>query len=218
MFAVRLRRLLLVMAGLFVLAPAGWAQDSGSPLEKYRSLEFPPVEENFDKGWKDRVAAEFEVIDKADLGSLRAAVGDENPFVRSMAARALGILEDRASADALAKLVETDPEYMVRIRAVESLGLLKAKPEVIERAQKDPQAAVRWSALLAAGQLESETSYARLVRQAYAAPIEREAMGAAKVGKPAPNFTARTSDGTPFELTSVIGQKPIAIYFAAFDG
>jgi peroxiredoxin len=43
-------------------------------------------------------------------------------------------------------------------------------------------------------------------------------MGSAKVGNPAPDFTAFTSDGKPFRLSSVLGKKPIAIYFAAFDG
>jgi len=43
-------------------------------------------------------------------------------------------------------------------------------------------------------------------------------MGSAVVGKPAPDFTALTVDGKPFQLSSVLGKKPIAIYFAAFDG
>jgi peroxiredoxin len=43
-------------------------------------------------------------------------------------------------------------------------------------------------------------------------------MGTAKIGQPAPDFTALTSDGKPFKLSSVLGTKPIAIYFAAFDG
>jgi hypothetical protein len=38
------------------------------------------------------------------------------------------------------------------------------------------------------------------------------------VGKPAPDFTALTVDRKPFQLSSVLGKKPIAIYFAAFDG
>jgi peroxiredoxin len=38
------------------------------------------------------------------------------------------------------------------------------------------------------------------------------------VGQPAPDFTARTIDGEAFQLSSVLGKKPIAIYFTAFDG
>jgi hypothetical protein len=216
--AVGLWASIFVLASLLFLAPTGWTQAPPSPLEKYRKLEFPPIVENFDKGWKDRVALEYEIINTGDLKSLRAALKDENAFVRSMAARALGILGDKDSADALADLVKADPEYMVRIRAVESLGFLKMKPEAIELAKKDKNAAVQWTARITAGHLQSATDDAALVRQAYAAGIQREAMGSAQVGRPAPDFAAETSDGKPFKLSSVLGKKPIAIYFAAFEG
>ncbi|HVK15787.1 MAG TPA: HEAT repeat domain-containing protein [Fimbriiglobus sp.] len=215
---VGLRALLLVSAGLFLLPSTVWAQPPPSPLEKYRRLEFPPKAENFSKGWKDRVALEFEIINSADLKSLRSALKDEDPFVRAMAAHALGILGDKASADALAELVKADPEQMVRMRAVGALGFLKMKAEVIELAQKDRDAGVCWEAKLAAGQLKSDTDHAALVRRGYAGGIKREAMGTAKVGQPAPDFTAHTTDGTPFKLSTVLGKKPIALYFAAFDG
>jgi hypothetical protein len=216
--AVSLSGLLLALAGPPGLLPAGSAQQAPGPLESYRKLAYPPTEENFDKGWKDRVALEFEVVNAASLRSLRTALTDRSPFVRAVAARALGIRADKASAEALAELVKADPEYLVRIRAVEALGFLKMKPEVIKLAKKDRQAGVQWAALLAAGQLKSAKDYAAPVRQAYAAGIKREDMGLAKVGQPAPAFTAQTSDGKPFKLSAVLGKKPIAIYFAAFDG
>lgn len=216
--AVGLRAFVFVLTGLFVLSTRGGAELASSPLEKYRKLEFPPQEENFDKGWEDRVALEYEIVNLTDLKTLRSSLEDENPFVRSMAARALGIRGDRASAPALAELVKTDPEYMVRIRAVESLGFLKMKGEVIELAKTDREPGVQWSAVMAARQLDSRTDYAAIVRQAYAGGIKRESMGSAKVGQPAPDFTAHTSDGKPFRLSSVLGKKPIALYFAAFDG
>ncbi|MCI0685360.1 MAG: HEAT repeat domain-containing protein [Gemmataceae bacterium] len=206
-----------LLAGFVAAAVTGWAQPP-SPLEKYRTLEFPPVVENFDKGWKDRVALEYEIINAADLKSLRAALKDDNAFVRSMAARALGILGDKASADALADLVQSDPEYMVRIRAVDALGFLKMRPEAIELAKKDRDAGVQWAARIAAGHAQVDWDDAAHVRRAFAAGIRREAMGSAQVGKPAPDFTAQTSDGKPFRLSSVLGKKPIAIYFAAFEG
>lgn len=205
-------------AALLVLLPTAWAQQPPSPLERYRRMEFPPTREHADKGWKDRVALEFEIVNGADLPSLRAALKDQDPFIRSIAARALGILADKASADALAELVKADPEHMVRIRGVESLGFLRMKPEVIEQAKKDRNAGVQWSARMAAGQLEKGTDYAALVRKAYAARIKREDMDAAKVGQPAPDFTAQTSDGAAFKLSDVLGKKPIVIYFAGLDG
>jgi len=200
-----------------LLLLAGWVPQEPSPLEKYRRLEFPPKAENFDKGWQDRVAVEFEIINTSDLKSLRAGLKDPDFFVRAMAARALGIRADKTSAEALAELAKADPEYLVRMRAVESLGFLKMKSEVIEEAKKDPNVLVWYAARMAAGQLERDTDFASQVREAYATGIKREVMGSAKVGKPAPDFSARTSDGKVFKLSDVLGKKPVVIYFAAFD-
>ena len=208
----------VLTACLLLVAPTSRSAEPPSPIERYRKLEFPPKDENFEKGWKDRVAADYDVINSADLTSLRAALKDGDPFVRAIAAYALGVRRDKTSADALAELVKNDKEYVVRIRAVEALALLKMKPEVIESAKKDRDPGVPWVAKLVAGQLKSEIDYAAEIRQAYATGITRGAMGSAVVGKPAPDFTALTVDGKPFQLSSVLGKKPIAIYFAAFDG
>ena len=206
----------IALCSLAILTPATGAEPPPA-LERYRTLAFPPRPENFDKGWRERVALEFEIINHASLPSLRAGLTDKNEFVRSMAARALGIRGDKASAEALAELARKDREFMVRIRAVESLGLLKMKAEVIEAAKQDRQGAVRWSADLAADQLKSKQDCAGQIRRAFAAGITHKEMGTAKIGKPAPDFTVQTLDGKPFKLSSVLGKKPIALYFAAFD-
>ena len=87
---------------LLLLAPTSRSAEPLSPIEKYRRLEFPPKEKNFEEGWKERVAADYEVINSADLPALRAALKDGDPFVRAIAAYALGVRSDRTSADALA--------------------------------------------------------------------------------------------------------------------
>jgi hypothetical protein len=212
-----MHRMTIALVGLLLMPDVGWTQPT-SPLETYRRLQFPPKDENFAKGWRERVALEYEIINAADLKALRSALKDEDPFVRAIAARALGILGDKASADTLAELVKADTEYLVRIRAVESLGYLKMKPEVIQLAIKERDRGVNWVAKLAADQLKSDTDYAKQLREAYATGIKREAMGTAEVGRPAPDFTALTSNGKPFRLSTILGKKPIAIYFAAYDG
>jgi HEAT repeat protein len=213
-------RRLPVLLGLIpaLFAAGSWAQEGPSSLEKYRALRFPATPANFDKGWEERVALEFEIINGADLQSLRTALKDPDRFVRSMAARALGIRGDQASTDSIGEMAKGDPEAAVRIRAVESLGFLKARPDVLQAARKDPDGAVRWTAERVAGQLAEKTDFAALVREAYAVGIKREEMGSATVGRPAPDFSARKTDGTVFKLSEVLGKKPIALYFAAFDG
>ncbi len=84
--------------------------------------------------------------------------------------------------------------------------------------QKQRNSGVRRVDMMAGRQLKDKANYAESVGQGYAAGIKREAMGSAKVGEPAPDFTAQTSEGKPFKLASVLGKKPVAIYFAAFDG
>lgn len=207
-----------IIAGFFGVLPAGWAQPPVAPLEAFRKLRFPPKDENFDQGWKERVLAEFDVVNSAQLESLRAALKNRDPFVRAIAVRALGIRSDKASADAIALLAKDDPEYLVRIRAVEALGFLRMHPETIERARKDRQAGVQWSAMMAAGQLKCDTDHAALARKAYAKGMNSDELGVATVGKRAPDFVAQTSEGKDFKLSSVLGKKPIALYFAAFDG
>src|SRR5262249_51510308 len=189
-----MKRTILIIACLLLSAPASQSAEPLSPIENYRRLEFPPSDENFERGWKDRVAADYDVINSADLTALRAALKDGDPFVRAIAAYALGVRKDKTSADALAELVKSDKEYVVRIRAVEALALLKMKADVIESALKDEDPGVTYVARLVAGQLTSEVDYAAQIRQAYAAGIDREVLGSAVVGKPAPDFTALTID------------------------
>ena len=144
--------------------------------------------------------------------------GLDSSSVAALAARALGVRGDNGSADALAALVKTDPEGMVRIRAVEALGLLKLKPEAIELAQKDSSDGVRWVAQIASGQVKADTNARELMQKAYAAGIKPDRLGVANVGQPAPDFTAHTSDGKPFTLSTVLGKRSILLYFTGFDG
>src|SRR5580765_5220034 len=95
----------VLSACLLLLATTSQSAEPLSPIENYRRLEFPPTDENFEKGWKDRVAADYDVINSADLAALRAALEDGDPFVRAIAAYALGVRSDRTSADAIAELV-----------------------------------------------------------------------------------------------------------------
>lgn len=193
------------------------AQSPADLLERCRQMNFDLEGEQFDFGWQQRVLLEFTVVTKSKPEALNLWLADDNPYVRAMAARALGIQGDKQSADALAELAKNDPEYVVRIRAVEALGLLKLKPKVIEQAKDDKHGGVRWVAGLSADMLKQKQDFAAQVRKAFAEGIKQEEMAQAVVGKRAPEFTALTLEGKTFKLSRVLGKKPVVIYFAAMD-
>jgi hypothetical protein len=209
--------LFVVSCCLLILQSTCSAQPPTTALDRCRKIDFSLEGDKFDKGWQERVALEFEIINDVELESLRAGLADDNLFVRAMAARALGIRDDRESADSIAELAQSDPEYLVRVRAVEALGLLKMKSEVIEAAKKDKHGGVRWAADLSSDMLKQEDDFAEQLRRAFAEGIKRHEMAQAVVGKPAPDFSALTVSGKKFQLSSVLGKKPIVLYFAAFD-
>jgi len=91
------------------------------------------------------------------------------------------------------------------------------KLEVIESVKEDHENGVSWAADLAVDQFKSDQDCAAQIRRAFAVGIDLKEMDVAKVGQPAPDFSAQTLDGKSFKLSSVLGKKPIAIYFAAFD-
>lgn len=80
----------LMLGAVLAVSSPGRAQ-TPSPLDNYRNLKHPPTMANFNKGWQERVLVEFDIINSADVGALRAGLKDRDPFVRSIAARALGI-------------------------------------------------------------------------------------------------------------------------------
>jgi hypothetical protein len=207
-------RIALVVPMIWLIGPA---QQGASLVEEYRKLEFPKNPHGRQLGWENRVALESRIIRTADLASLRVALNEENPFVRSMAARALGILGDKTSVQTLSSLVRNDHESSVRAAAVEALGWLKSGTDAIEEAKEDKHGGVRIQADYAAGRVGKATDYAAKIREGYSALLTREEIGSAKIGGAAPPFTALTSDGEVFKLSDVLGKKSILLYFAITD-
>ncbi|MDF1752011.1 MAG: HEAT repeat domain-containing protein [Verrucomicrobiales bacterium] len=150
--------------------------------------------------------------------NLRTALDDDEGFIRAIAIRALAVRDDQQSVEKIAKLAETAPEPTVRARAIEALGILKARPDVIERAKSSKVNGVSGVAKTVEGQTESDIDFAKIAREAYADGLKPEGMDLAKIGQPAPDFSVMTLDGKEFKLSSVLGKRPIAIYFSAHDG
>lgn len=207
----------LAVAGVY--ATPSWGAEVGpSALERYRNLPLKPEYENFDKGWQERVELEFEMVNHPNRSELRKGLKDTDPYVRSISAKVLGFLADRESINLLAEMAAKDPIYHVRIRAIEALGFLKARQDVISAGKFDPDFGVKWTAKTVEGMVTDKVDHAAQARESFAQGIRRKDLASAVVGKKAPEFTAKRLDGRTFKLSEVRGKKPIAIYFAAFDG
>ena len=59
--------------------------------------------------------------------------------------------------------------------------------------------------------------YAAQVRKAYKAMLPAKKMGVARVGRPAPDFSAVDTEGRPFTLSSHIGKRIVVITFQLAD-
>ena len=189
----------------------------GNLLEEYRRADFSQKKGAFDDSCRTRMALEYQIIQAGSLAKIRPALQDPNRNVRAFAVTALGILEDRKSVSAVAGLAKNDPDAMVRGMAVQTLGWLKAGEEVIASAASDKSRDVRFLAKVAKGHLGDPVDYAAQVRKAYKAMLPAKKMGVARVGRPAPDFSAVDTEGRLFTLSSHIGKRIVVITFQLAD-
>jgi HEAT repeat protein len=91
----------------------------------------------------------------------RAALNDRDGFVRATAAKLLGDLGDPLAVEALAPLLEADPDPVARQRAAESIARLGGDPavRVLALALADPMERVRRAAI--AGLVDLDPGFAR---------------------------------------------------------
>jgi HEAT repeat protein len=137
--------------------------------------------------------------------------------VRPVAARALGILEDKESADALSVLVKGDPDVKVRLGALQSLGWLKSGAEAIKAAKSDQSRFVRFVADVAEAHRTDSVDHAAKVRAEYDVPLTIESMDRARVGQIAPDFSAVDTEGNAFQLSKVVGKSIVVLDFLIAD-
>ncbi len=156
----------------------------------------------FDDASKDRVllAQRLVACGKDAVRPLVQGLRSGNRHVRALSAELLGVLGDPAAGPALIQAAR-DGDPTVRIYSIQSLAWLKSAPDVIRAAEKDPNANVRFVAQRAQEQFRAELSF----RDAYA-PLRREDLASAVVGKPAPDFTLPAADGRPWRLSERKGR------------
>lgn len=188
-------------------------------LQEYRRAGFGE-ERSFpvlDDSYRDRIALEFEIIRSGRVEPLREAIRDSNRHVRAFSITALGILGDHASVDAIAKQVD-DPDSLVGGAALQALGWLKGGLKAIQSARAKPRTVNLHLATIAERQIGDSIDHAATVREAYRLGLRREDLGSARVGQPAPDFTALDTDGRPFRLSDVVKHhKVVILMFVSAD-
>jgi hypothetical protein len=222
------RRDFLKRVGIGALtAGLGWslagllqaAQESPDRLlDRYRKLDFAATRTGpLNQTDKEKLALEGALIRAGKLEPFRAALKDSLPPVRAFAARALGILGDKESADALSVLVKGDPDGIVREGALQSLSWLKAGADAIQAAKSDRDSFVRFAAGAAEAQRTDPVDYAAKIRAEYDVPLTLESMDRARVGQIAPDFSAVDTEGNPFQLSKVVGKSIVVLDFLIAD-
>ena len=164
-----------------------------------------------------RLILESDLIRAGRAEPLRVALKDPVPPVRAFAARALGILGDKESAEAIARLAKADPESVVRENALLALGWMKAGAEALQAAASDRNRFVAFVAEAAEAQRTDPEDYGAKVRAAYALPLSRDEIHRARDGQAAPDFSALDTDGHLFKLSEAVGKGIVVLDFLIGD-
>jgi len=238
---MRLMTTLLLLLGLVsgytALAQSASAHDEvNAVLEKVRSHKFHPADGGFTKDrylgddgvasldaedWRVRLEAIRDLvrIGEEAVPALREALSDENPEVGQVATYVLGLLGGGEVVDDLMERLREDSHPIVRSDAAIALGRIgdkKALPLLKDLKENEDQRDVRHQAGLAAYRVENGLGEQAPARQAYE-NLDLDVYGQAEVGKPAPPFSLRDTDGNEWKLADYLGEKPVVLIWIFAD-
>lgn len=177
--------------------------DPAGLIEAYAKLDLDSKarrerpEVSFDSISRTRTEIEYRLIlaGPQAVQPLTEALKHQNRHVRAMAVEVLGVIGDPSVTPAVAEMAK-DPDAVVRMNAIQTLGWLKAPADTIKQAEKEATAWVRYLAERALEQAAAGDD----LRTSFS-PLQQDELGSAEVGKPAPDFTLPTLDGTPWKLS-----------------
>jgi peroxiredoxin len=148
---------------------------------------------------------------------IRPLLTHDDEHVRQMAAMTLGMLGDPSAADALSRRLRTDPDPVVRSQAAIALGQIGApRDAVAEPLDDEEHTDVRHQCAVALDRIEKgipiEPEVAEQVAQ-----LDESAFARVQPGDPAPDFTLDDTDGEPWSLSDVLGEKTVVLIWVFAD-
>lgn len=172
-----------------------------------------------DDAWRVRLLAIRDLVRLDSAADLKAGLCDENRHVRHVCVTAAGILGHRELGEDLLKLLTDDPDPIVRGRAALALGQIghkKAEPILKKISEEGKGRNIRHMAKLGFERLKTgEKSGADDIAAWFG--LDEKKFRLAKVGKPAPDFELKDTDGRVWRLSDFKGKKTVVLIWIFAD-
>ena len=193
-----------------------WAEDDWVPKNGVRTRFMRPLDE---QGWKARMRA-FQAIVRhgpAAVEPVRRLLREGDAPQRALAAQALGFLPAQAAREDLMRAAANDEQAVVRLYAIDSLGMLGTDGVAID-----------WKSLAEGQKNRDVKRHLVYAAEREGKPLAREVidtladwdagqMDAAKVGELAPDFELNTVSGEKVRLSDFRGKKAVVLVFVYGD-
>lgn len=177
---------------------------------------------NGDNAWKVRILAISDLVKTApgDHAEVIAGLGDRNRHVRHVAVTALRLLGVKQAGPELLKLLVEDPDPIVRCEAAQALGQIgydKAKGTLKKIASEDKNKNVAHRAKIALKRFGSKDQQGTAAALQAWKKLDESTFNKVEVGKPAPDFTLKDTNGKTWKLSDYKGKKNVALIWIFAD-
>lgn len=171
-----------------------------------RGLEKDGIADLSNTDWMVRLLAVRDLVRIGiDAGAeIRAGLRDNDPHVRYVCAKALGILGDNSAVTELERVVQDDPNDLVRSQAVMALGQIEAEASLslLEETVKTDTRDVQHQAEIAIAQIENEAGTTASLQSAYR-NLDSSTFDRVETGDMAPEFKLRDTTGRQWQRSEL---------------
>jgi len=194
---------------------------SGQGFTVDRTLKQHGIADIKDNDWRVRLLA---IRDLVRLGEdhaekIAAGLAHDDPHVRQICAKSLGILRAESAIGRLEKVAREDENALARSQAVMSLGQIEAQgslPLLRERLKKDPSRDVQHQCELAIDQIQKRMGATDKLVAAYRG-LDAARFESVEVGRDAPDFKLEDTEGEIWSLSALRGKKWVVLIWIFAD-